>query len=649
MNQLFKDNPVIRAKKPKWCSDEMWAGLTKAEFEFVFSKAERKIFRKRKPVKVSKWAEKHRVLTLSVLPGIWRNSVTPYLVGLMDAAAQPFVREIIVCKTPQTGVSEAAHNFIGYCIDRAPGPVLYVYPDEKTAGDNSKDRIIPMIKASPRLKTYLTGTEKDASTLRINMQHMPIYLGWARSVASIANKPIKYAISDEIDKPGFDAGKKESAPLDLIDDRLTTFRQISKHWKISTPTLESGNVWVELNENTDIIFDYQVKCPHCDQMQLMEFIGIKWDGGSKADHKEIKNKHLAWYECKFCSGKWDDGLRNKAVRGGVWMARGHNISREVYLEKFRPANIGFHIPAWISYFVSLSECVAAFIRGQESPEKLQKFKNSFEAKPWTNIIINKDEDEILDHKIDLPSGVVPRGAVALTCGIDVHKLGFWFIVHAWTKDLSSHLVQYGYLTTWKDIEDLVFNTQYPVESLGNAEKMGIWRAAIDTGGGKNADDDWSKTEEVYAWIREHGKGVVFGVKGASNPQIKKVNPRVIDKMKRGNRVIPGGLVLYFLDTDKFKEQFHGRLNKEPGESRSIILNADTGIDYARQILAEQKQTDKKGNSKWVKIRNDNHLLDCEVYSSACADPEWMPSLSFIASQANSKRQRRVISRGVNVS
>jgi phage terminase large subunit GpA-like protein len=175
--------------------------------------------------------------------------------------------------------------------------------------------------------------------------------------------------------------------------------------------------------------------------------------------------------------------------------------------------------------------------------------------------------------------------------------------------------------------------------------MGIWRAAIDTGGGKNDDDDWSKTEEIYAWLRQHGRGVVFGVKGTSNPQVKKIHPRVIDKMARGNRPIPGGITLYFLDTAQFKEAFFWRLGLDPGTPQAITLHADTGIDYARQVLAEQKQRDKKGKVTWVQVRRDNHLLDCEIYSDACADPEWMPSLSFMMNQT-ARPGRRVRSKGV---
>jgi terminase, large subunit len=644
MAQLFKDKKKQQiVKRPAWCSTDLWQSLCNImdkgtiRLEFAFSRAERKVFRKRKPVKVSKWAEKHRVLTMSVLPGLWHNDVTPYLAGVMDAAALPFVREITLCATPQAGKSEVVHNFVGYCIDRAPGPVLYVYPDEKTAGENSKDRVLPMINASPRLRSYFTGAEKDKSSFRINLQHMMIYFGWGRSVASIANKPIKYAIADEIDKPGFDPGKKETGVIELIDKRLTTFRQVSKFFKISTPTVESGNIWKELN-NADIIFDYHVRCPLCSMMQLMDFKGIKWEGGSKADPKEIKNKNLAWYECVHCKGIWDDHTKNKAVQHGVWMARGTKIGMDTYLEKFQPATIGFHIQSWLSYFVAFGEIVAAFLLGLNDPIKMQDFLNSYCALPWKDIVVKQDEEQILAHKNHLPAGVVPESAVALTVGIDVQMAGFWFVVRAWDKELNSHLVQYGYITTWADVENLVFNTRYQIENKDPGVTMGIWRAGIDSGGGKNSDDDWSKTEEVYSWVRKNGRGVVFAIKGASRPQVKKVNPRVIDKMTRGNRVIPGGLTLYFLDVNQFKELFHWRLSRAEDKTQYMSLNADAGIDYARQILAERKEKDRSGKSEWVQIRRDNHLLDCENIAAACADPEWAPSLTFIAKKQKARKR-----------
>jgi phage terminase large subunit GpA-like protein len=66
------------------------------------------------------WAEKHRVLVTSRLPGLWKNDVTPYLVGIMDVMALPFVWDVCICKAPQTGVSEATMNFIGFRILEVP-------------------------------------------------------------------------------------------------------------------------------------------------------------------------------------------------------------------------------------------------------------------------------------------------------------------------------------------------------------------------------------------------------------------------------------------------------------------------------------------------------------------------------------------------
>ena len=122
-----------------------------------FSKGERAAMKRRRPVPISAWAEKHRVLEMSAIRGRWRNVFTPYLTGIMDVSGLPGVETVIICKSPQTGGSECGHNIVGYCIDRLPGPVMYVFPDELTARENAKDRIIPMIEASPRLRQYMTG------------------------------------------------------------------------------------------------------------------------------------------------------------------------------------------------------------------------------------------------------------------------------------------------------------------------------------------------------------------------------------------------------------------------------------------------------------------------------------------------------------
>jgi len=637
---MMKMDAIVVRGRPAWCEPGVWAsvaaGMTRGPgagtrirraVSVAWSRAERKIYRKRKPIPVSQWSEKHRVLTMSALPGMWRNSVTPYLPGVMDTMGTACVREVVLCKTPQTGGSEATHNFIGYCIDRAPGPVLYVYPDEDTAKENSNDRVLPMIQSSPRLASFLTGVSKDATSHRIGLHHMPVYFAWARSASKLANKPIKYAVADEIDKEGFNIGRTEAHPLALIDKRFTTYRSSYKFIKISTPTLKSGNIWQALNA-CEAVFDYHVRCPACTHLHLMTFSQIRWEGRSEADPDEIKRRSLAWYECPECGARWDDETRNAAVRAGVWIERTSKTALAGHLDRCRPASVGFHIPAWISYFVSLSECAAAFLKGLKSQADMRDFMNGYCAEPWKEykVLAKQEDEEILKCRADLPPQTVPASAVALTAGFDMQKVGFFYVVRAWARDYTSWLVDYGHLGTWEDLERMLFDTVWPVQDSDRT--MRIWRAALDTGGTK-FDKDISTTEEAYLWLQKN-MGFsrtcrVWGTKGSSTALPTKLKMgNVLNKTPSG-KPLKMGMRLVQLDTDKLKDMFHERMGKAlASESAGAWLHRDVQLDYARQITAEEKRINEKGFETWEPISKgrDNHYLDAEVLAHALADWEW---------------------------
>ena len=102
---------------------------------------------------VSEWAEKYRRLgVLSAhMPGPWRNTVTPYLVGIMDEICNPISSEVIFCKPTQVGGTEAILNSLGYIIMQDPSPTLVIYPSDKLAEEISSQRIKAMILDSPEL------------------------------------------------------------------------------------------------------------------------------------------------------------------------------------------------------------------------------------------------------------------------------------------------------------------------------------------------------------------------------------------------------------------------------------------------------------------------------------------------------------------
>ncbi len=592
---------------------------------FCFSKGERKVMRRRKPIPVSEWAERYRVLEMSSIPGKWKNLFTPYLVGIMDTMGTPGVETVIICKAPQTGGSECGHNFVGWCIDRSPGPVMYVFPDEITARENAKDRIIPMVQASPRLKEYMTGYGDDASSLRINLTHMPIYLSWSGSVSRLGNKPIRTLVLDELDK--YKNPKNEATSESLAEKRTTTWRSRRHIIKISTPTTEDGPIWTALTQEAGARFDYWVRCPHCGMAQVMDFERIGWPG--KDTDKEpsaeiVLTRRLAYYPCEHCGAVWDDGDRDRAVRRGEWRERTTGLDLAAHLAAHRAVKIGFHIPAWLSYFVSLSEVASAALKYRETGklDDLKNLQNQYKAEPWKEEHVMRSEDAVLTLCDDRPRGAVPgpvdgkeRVAVVLagvdTQGVNEQKGYFRYIIRAfgYGDTEESWLIQAGAAPSFSALNDILWNSEY---ATPDGLKYKVRACMIDAMGGR--------TREVYSWaIRNRGRVYPWqGVRSLSQPYTPA--PQEYFPDARGNKVkIPGGLNLWRCDTTFFKSDLAHKLSIAPDDPGAFHLHDNTGgilEQYAREMCAEVWDDEKQA---WANPHSKpNHYWDCETMALALA-------------------------------
>jgi phage terminase large subunit GpA-like protein len=620
----IKEKPI--EIEPYWLTDDQIEQIGDRMQTLLFSRAERRILRKRKAVPPSVWAERYRHLPRdAALPGPWKNATVAYAAGIMDASFFPSVQETIVCAAPQTAKTEINYTCLGFAIDMRPGNALIVFPDEDQAKDNCADRIQPMIEDSPRLRQYFTGRQDDVAAKKIKLQNALIYMAWANSPSKLSNKPLPYVILDEEDKYPPTASKKEASPSDLAKKRTRTFGHMRKIWRTSSPTIETGPIWKALTKECQVVFDYWVRCPKCGGYQKMIFENIKWPEDLR-EPMRMKSEQSAWYECGQCNEKWDDADRDMAVRAGEWRDREKGRSLLAALNSIRPVTIGFHIPSWLSPFVKLWEVAHAFLEGLRDINKMKDFRNSHAAEPWLQRVVTTDLSDVLKARTDLPEQNVPLAAVALTAGIDMQKYGFWFVVRAWARDYTSWLVHYGHLATWEDLEILLFDTWYPVHGAENGLKMRIYRAGLDTGG-TDTGRGITMTEEAYMWLRRNGRGRgcrVWGTKGASRPLAGKVHVgKPLDKTPAG-KPIPGGLQIIQLNTDQIKDMIHYRINQAlEGGTNAAFLHKDTGNDWVRQVVeSEEKQLDEKGRESWVRKHTDNHLLDCEGICQACADPEW---------------------------
>jgi terminase, large subunit len=581
---------------------------------------ERKVLRKEAWLWPSQWAPRYRTVTYGPLKGSrWDNSFMPHFRGIMDASFFPSVRIIGNCKVPQSGSSAGVETILGFVADRKPGPAFVVYPDRDTASKRSTDYLQPMFKGSPRLRKLLTSTSDDLAALRINLQTMLIYMGWAGSVTSLGNISAMYLVGDEIDKWPEQPSKKEARSLDLFFERFRAFRYGAKAWLSSTPTLPTGAISVFLNK-AQAVFDYWARCPDCVRMELMEFDRIRF--GDERDPQVVLENKLARYVCGQCGSEWDDRRRDAALQQGRWAARDRerdvkqtpvpvwDESRELFnwLEAHRPETICFHSPAWISPLVSLSECAHHFLRALKDKLHMHYFMTQIKAEPFIDFTTIRAEDAILALRDDRPEGLVPgRGRVAaLVAGVDTMDEYFRFVIRAfgWGLEQESWLIRNGSLPTLAALGQVLFGDQYrDADGLYYPVHLAV------------QDAMGHRTAEVYDFSRLY-PGRVQPYKGASGRRPTPKSFSTIDTYPGTNKIIPGGVRLVTCDTHHYKDLLAGRLAIKPDDPGAFHLHGEVGNDYAAQMCAEYR--DDKG--LWQCPKNKaNHDWDCEMMALIAAD------------------------------
>ena len=620
-----------------WIPPDLHASVPE-KIKLKWSRQERRMLKRKIPMRPSAWAEKSIVLPDdSAHPGTYQNKIVPYAAGIMDASFFPSVQEIVICAPSQTGKTTIVNNCLGYAMDRAPGNAVVVYPDEVTAKDNAKDRLLPMINLSPKLREYKTGYEDDEGSTKIKMSHMILYMAWANSASRLANRPAPYGVADEEDKYPVTAGKRESSPIDLLRNRARTFAHMRKLWRVSTPTIETGPIWVALTKEAEVVFDYFVCCQACGGFQEMIFENIKWEGRGQADPEKIETQKLAWYECRHCGAKWDDMARTMAVRGGEWRDRAHGRSLDAALKADQPRVIGFHLRSWISPFVSLSEAAAAFLRGQNDFNKLKKFKNDHEAEPWKIILSERLEDRIMALADDRPRGMVPGGGkvACLIAGVDTQDDGFFYEIRAFGfgLEMESWGIQEGKVPTFDALVQVLWGNQYK-DSDGNVYPV---RLTLQDAMGH-------RTAEVYSFCSRF-PGRIFPTQGKQTLATP-YNFTNLQFYPGTKKPIRGGLRLYRLDTNYYKNKLAGILEIAPGDPGCWYYHSQVTEDWARQMTAEG--LNEKG--LWENpAGRANHAWDCAVLILLAHEimnvAHW-PAAADGAGRERARTGRRVRSRGV---
>lgn len=543
---------------------------------------------------VSEWADNFRVLTsVSAEPGRWRTNRTPYLKEPMDRFTDPLIEKIVLCFGAQLGKTETELNMIGYALDQTSSPTMMVYPTDTIAKFASDKRVQPMIKS---VKSISDKFDENSKLLELdfNNGNYMVLVG-ANSPSSLSSRSIKYLFFDEIDKyPAF-AGK-EADPIKLATERTKTFVD-KKIVMVSTPTVESGNIWqafMSANERRQ----YYVPCPHCGVSQTLKFKQIKWPEEHNDNADMIRD--TAYYECEHCGERIYDKHKMEMLRSGEWRAVNESQSKV--------RSVSYHLSSIYSPWVTFGDVAYEFKNSKGTPATLMNFINSWLAEPWKSSK-TKSTQNMEFTQSNYPCGVVPDKAVLLIASVDVQLDHFWWEVRAYAPGVKSYLIDYGQASTWEDLEEIIINREYPSE-YGEARQ--VMKAGIDSG---------FRTDEVYQFCSRFPE-VCIPIKGSSNHSTMAA-PYTMTSLEKG---VVGGLKLYVLNTDYWKDFIFARMIRPADEDGTIHLYKECPQEYSDHLRSEEKQEIRNVKTgavtvQWKPLTSHpvNHLLDTCTYNAAVAD------------------------------
>ena len=538
---------------------------------------------------MSEWADRERVLSpeSSAEPGKWDTSRAEYLRGLMDAASDPEVQVIVAMFASQTGKTEALQNIVGFHVDQDPSPILVVMPTLDLAESYSKDRLAPMLRDTPALEGKISDSrsrDSENTLLHKRFAGGHITMAGANSPASLASRPIRVLVCDEVDRYPPSAGT-EGDPVSLARKRTTTFWN-RKIVLTSSPSIKGlsriEQAYLESDQRR-----LWVPCGHCGEWQTLEWKQVQWSPGRPEE---------AGYECAHCHTIWTDVERWAAVAKGEWRAAA-------------PFNgvAGFQLSELYSSWVHLADTVRNFLEAKPHQERLKVWINTALAETWEEDAEKLDENVLAD-RVENWGKKVPAEVLVVTAGVDVQDDRLEVELVGWTVGEESwsldHQVIYGDPSApflWNQLDDLLLTRI----ATSDGRMLPVSAASVDTGG--------HYTQQAYAFCKPRFRRRVYAIKGMAGAG-RPVWP------KRASKNNKGRVNLFLIGVDAAKDMVIARLKTTEAGPGYCHFPEGRDAEYFRQFTAEKVVTKRhKGfpvrvYEKIAGIRNE--ALDLRVYAYA---------------------------------
>jgi phage terminase large subunit GpA-like protein len=513
----------------------------------------------------------------------------------------------------QVGKTEIINNIVGYFVHHDPSPMLIVQPTIDMAEAYSKDRLSAMIRDTPALRRIIGDGKTRSSTNTLRHKSFPgghITLAGSNSPASLASRPVRLVLFDEVDRFPFSAGT-EGDPVSLGKKRTTTFfNRISV--LVSTPT-RKGSSRIELAYEQSDKRLYKVPCPHCDHFQFLDFKNLRFPEN---------NPNEAEYQCENCDSLISHVEKKDMLKLGHWESTNNEVTNRA----------GFHINELYSPWKSWGEVAQDYLEAKKSEETLKTFWNTslglpYEAKndaPEWELLFNRDDG--------YKRNTIPKDVLFLTCGIDIQGDRIELEIVGWGKNKQSWSIDYRVIygdtsqaQTFRKLDEIMSETW----EIENGNRIPILRTAIDSG---------YQTQNVYDWARQYPQSKVIAIKGQES--LNQIFKMPSDLSKRRKKTKGNWVRIWHLGTNLIKRELFAwfKLDK-PTDAEIIDKGYPFGFcqfpnDYDAlyfKMLCSESEAVKMVNGYpryyFQKVFERNEALDCRVYARAAASTLGLDSMS----------------------
>lgn len=502
--------------------------------------------------------------------------------------------------------TEALNNVLGYYACYEPSPILVVQPTVEMAETWSKDRLAPMIRDTPALRErFSSGARASASTiLHKTFPGGHVTMAGANSAASLASRPIRVVLFDEVDRYPISAGS-EGDPVSLGRKRTATFWN-RKVIMTSTPTVK-GVSRIESEWELSDKRRYHIPCPHCGEMQILRWANVVFD---KSDPKGT-----TVYSCvNGCV--IEESHKQWMLSNGEWIA-----------ERDCTGRAGFHLNELYSPWRRWHEVVTDFLEMKGTPETLKTWTNTSLGETWEEKGEEVDHSGLLDRKEPYDMESIPSGVLLITAAVDVQQDRLEALSQGWGDEYEhwdiEHRIFWGdpaKADVWRELDQWLLQ---PYSVRGQGMKAAC--TTIDSGG--------HHTDHVYNFCKARQGRRVFAIKGSSQYYAP-----VASKPSQAGRQ---RVALYQVGTDTAKDTILLSWLRVPDPGPGYIHFPDTVDDeYFRQLTAEQRKTEYFRGAKrlkWSKKRERNEILDLHVYNYA-AYAILQPDIQAIKARSAPKQQ-----------